>query len=331
MSLVSVVMPVRNAAPFLSEALASITSQTYADLEVIVQDDGSTDHSVSIVEAAARADVRIRLEVGPPRGVAHAANRAAERARGDLLVRMDADDVALPERVACLVDYAAAHPDVDMLASRVRYFPRAAVGPGMARYETWLNELLTHEQIFTARFVEYPLPHPTTAIRRAAWQRLGGYRQGDFPEDYELFLRAASMGLRFGKHPDVLLAWREGAHRSTKSDPRYGLERFHALKAEHLVPHLRTLGRPVVILSAGRGGKRWARSLLAAGVVPQAFLDAHPGRVGARIVGIPVLARDAYAAVADAFFLAAGGVRATVRAQLAAGGLEEERDYLCVQ
>lgn len=331
---VSVVLPVRDGAPFLEEALRSLVAQTFADFELIVQDDGSTDDTPEVLRAFARADPRVRPASGPARGVAHAANAAARRARGDLLVRMDADDVCRPERLERLVALAAEHPDVDWFGSRTRYVPREAVGPGLARYETWLNGLLTHEEIHRERFVEYPLAHPSTAVRRGLWLRLGGYRQGPFPEDYDLFLRAAAAGARFAKHPEVLLDWREGPHRSTKRDARYGLDRFRELKADHLGPLLQAAGRPVALLGSGTAGRHWERALARRGLPPACFLDLRPDRVGGRVRGREVRPVATLASRRDLFVLVThGGAegRARARAAVRAQGLREERDFLCLQ
>ncbi len=331
---VSIVLPVRNGEAFLEEALASLAAQTHADYELVVQDDGSTDRTAEIVAARARSDDRVVPESGPARGVAAAANRAAARARGTWLVRMDADDVARPERIAKLLALAADHPAAGFLASRVRYFPREHVGPGMARYEAWINALLTHDEIHRDRFVEYPLPHPSTAIRRDVWDALGGYRDGPFPEDYDLFLRAAGAGVTFAKHPDVLLDWREGEHRTTRNDGRYGLDRFLWLKVQYLAPLLATMEREVGIVGAGADGKRLARTLVDAGTSPRWFVDVHPGRIGNEIHGAHVVGYDDLDRLADAFLLVAvgrEGGRDAVRRTLAAAGRVEERDFLCVQ
>ena len=331
---VSIVMPVRNGLPFVEEALASIEAQTYGDFEIVVQDDGSTDATPDVLEAWTKRDARLRFAAGPGRGVAHAANEAMRRARGALLVRMDADDVCRPERVEQLVAFAAAHPDVGYFGSRTRYMPRATLGPGMRRYEGWLDGLLTHEDIHASRFVEYPIPHPSTAVRREVVDAIGGYRQGPFPEDYDWFLRAAAAGVRFGKHPDVLLDWREGDHRSTKRDPRYGLDRFRALKLEHLVPLLTARGRPVALVGAGRDGKAWAHGLQAAGCEVACFVDRRPGRRDQRIAGVPVKGDEVLDERSDLFLLVAIGrdaIRAELRTALTAGGRSEGRDFLCVQ
>jgi glycosyltransferase involved in cell wall biosynthesis len=332
--LVSVVLPVRDGARTVAETLRSLHEQTHADFEVVVVDDGSTDGTREVVRDCAHQDERIRLVAGAAAGVAHAANEAARHARGRWLVRIDADDLARPERIACLLELAQTQPDAGILASRVRFFPREVLGAGTLHYEAWLNGLLTHAEIHADRFVEYPLPNPTVAIRADVFEELGGYRDGPFPEDYDFFLRAASTGVRFAKHPDVLLDQRESPHRTTKHDARYGLDRFHALKVEYLAPLLAGLGRPLAIVGAGPDGKRWAKSLRAAGVPPAWFVDLHPGRIGAEIQGARVIGYEDLGRAEGAFFLSAvgrKGGRAEIRRALTDAGLTEEADFLCVQ
>ena len=331
----SVVLPVRDGGRYFREALLSLQRQTLEDFEVLIQDDGSSDGSPHIAaDDFARWDERFLLEVGPPRGVAAAANRAAARARSELLVRMDADDLAHPERLEKQLAFAKAHPDIDYFGSRVRYFPREHVGPGAEHYETWINAVVTPEEIWRDRFVEDPLPHPSAVVRRPLFDELGGFRDGDFPEDYDFFLRAAALGTRFGKHPDVLLEWREGEHRTTRHDGRYGLDRFRALKVQHLLPLLAALARPVGIVGAGPDGKSLAKLLAAGGRPIHCFVDVHPGRIGNEIHGARVYAYDDVGALADCYFLVAvgqKGARAQVRAALTESGLTEEADFLCVQ
>lgn len=288
MTLLSVILPVRNGAVFLAEALQSIADQTHEDFEVLVQDDGSSDTTPQILADWAERDPRFKPETQQPLGVAHAANRAAARARGDLLVRMDGDDVCRPERLAALLDLMQTLPDVDYAGSRTHFFGQEAVSAGMRRYETWLNSLLSHEDIHGARFVEYPIANPSKIVRRRLHETLGGYRQDDLPEDYDFFLRAATQGARFAKHPDVLLDWREGDHRATRSDPRYGMDRFHRVMVRELLQHIGSPARKLVLVGVSRPGKRWLTSLRDAGHAPAHLIDPTGARAGHTVGGVRV-------------------------------------------
>lgn len=262
----SVLLPVRDAAPWLDDALTSLLAQTFEDFEVVLQDDGSADASAAIARAFAARDARVRVEEGEAAGIVSALRRARARARAPLLVRMDADDRARPERLARLVEAARRLPGVGFFASGIRYFPRDGLSEGMRRYESWINACRTHAAIVGERFVECPMPHPAWAIRAGVYDALGGYRDGPFPEDYEFFLRAVDGGVRFHKVDAVLLDWREDPRRASRTDARYGLDRFRALKLRHLLPRLRRDGGATLFAGGGRAARRWIRALREAGV-----------------------------------------------------------------
>src|ERR687887_2921944 len=94
---VSVLLPVRDGAPFLREALDSVLAQTLTDFELVVVDDGSEDETPAILEAV--GDERLRVLRQERLGLVAALNRAVAEARAPLLARMDAHDVSLPERL----------------------------------------------------------------------------------------------------------------------------------------------------------------------------------------------------------------------------------------
>src|SRR5262245_13527065 len=111
-------MAVRNGAPWVREAVQSVLAQTAADLELIVIDDGSTDETADVL--ASMDDTRLRVERQPPRGLTPSLNRALSLARAPLIARLDADDLAVPERLACQRRFLDAHPDVGLLGAAAR-------------------------------------------------------------------------------------------------------------------------------------------------------------------------------------------------------------------
>src|SRR5580765_6438409 len=115
---VSVLMAVRNGAPWVREVAESVLSQTAPDLELIVVDDGSTDATPDTL--ASIGDSRVRVERQPPRGLTPSLNRALSLARAPLIARLDADDLALPERLACQRRFLDIHPDVGLLGTAAR-------------------------------------------------------------------------------------------------------------------------------------------------------------------------------------------------------------------
>ncbi|MBX3467247.1 MAG: glycosyltransferase [Planctomycetes bacterium] len=326
----SVLLPVRDAAGTIDAALGSVRAQTDPDLEVVVVDDGSTDGTAERLAAHAAEDPRVRVlrreGAGDLVGALELGRRAA---RGRLLLRMDADDVSEPTRLARCRALLDDDPGLAVASCLVRSFPEAEVREGRRRYDAWLNALVDHPAMARERFVESPVAHPSVLLRADALAAVGGYRDPQGPEDYDLWLRLFAAGARFAKVPEVLLHWREGPLRASRLDPRYGPDGMARVRAAALAVAL--AGRPAAIVGAGTAGRRLARHLLAAGARVAAFLEVDAKKVGRAPHGIPVvaheegLARRGEAVVVSA--VNAWGARERVRDLLAGQGLVEGVDF----
>jgi len=329
---VSVLLPFKDAGRYLAECLASLAGQTLDDHEVVAVDDFSTDDSRDILESA--RDPRVRVVQNLGRGLVAALNTALGSARGPVLARMDADDVAHPERLELQEERLAADSSVDVLGSRVRLIGKVPGGSaGMESYLQWSNSLLEHQAIVHDLLVESPLVHPSVAMRTKTLLALDGYREYQGPEDYDLWLRAAGAGLRFAKVSDTLLSWRDRADRLTRTDPRYSPERFRDRKIETLLAGPLPKNRPAVLWGAGPIGKGWARALLARGCRVAAFVDIDPKKIGQTIHGVRVVGLEGARAFEGALHLSAVGdreARHRIRGAAASWGLVEGRDLLAV-
>ena len=323
--LVSVLLPVRDEAPYLAEALDSLSAQTLGDFEAIVVDDGSTDGSAELAERHAARDSRFRVIRQPRRGLVAALERARSEARAPVLARMDGDDVALPERLglqlAALEDEA-----LDACGGGIEYFPNPK--EGARRYAAWINGLVTPEAAARDVFVECPLPHPTLVARREAVAEAGGYRDLGWPEDYDLVLRLWRRGGRFRNVDRVVLRWRDHPARLSRTEPRYAQQAFVRCKVHHLRETLLRDRDGVVVWGAGPVGKSFAREL---GDDLVAFVEVDPRKLGKRIYGVPVVSVDEAPRFAAAFALGAVAgeeARGRVRALVAAQGRREGRDFV---
>jgi glycosyltransferase involved in cell wall biosynthesis len=332
--LVSVLLPVRDAATTLVRCLESLAGQSLREHEVVAIDDGSADESGGILDEWARRDERFRVHHTPARGLVAALNMAAGEARAPLLARMDADDVCAPQRLAAQRARLQEEPRVDILGSRVAW---RGDGPdntaGMQAYVDWQNTLVDPDAIVRDLWVESPLVHPSVMFPAAVLAALGGYRDFDGPEDYDLWLRAERAGYRMGKHEDVLVEWWDVPTRLTRLSPRYAPSRLLALKVESLVIRHLTPPRPVVIWGAGPIGKSWSRALRALGQEVVAFVEVDPRKLGMRIHGAPVLGVGAAGTLHAALHLAAvgnGESRRGIREITAGMGLADGRDLVAV-
>lgn len=326
---VSVVLPFRDAAATLGEALASLQAQTLAEFECLLVDDGSRDAGRAIAAACAAADARFRL-LDAGGGLVAALTTGAAAARAPLLARMDADDLAHPQRLARQCAALAAHPEWSGVGCLVECFP-AAAGAGMQRYVAWLNTLCTPAAIRDAIFVESPLAHPSVVLRRAALEAVGGYRDTGGPEDYDLWLRLVLAGHALGKVPATLLRWRDSPGRLSRRDARYHRQRFFATKLAHL-PQALPPATPLQIWGAGPTGRAWARALRARDHEVRRFVDIAPQRWGRRLAGVPVARAGIPERDAGFILIAVGtpGARAWITDWLGQHDLQPWRDYLAV-
>lgn len=301
-------MPFRNAAGTLPEALASVKGQIFQEWELLAVDDRSTDGSAEIVAEFVATERRARLLVNDSgRGVVGASETAGRAARAEWLARMDSDDVSHPERLARQWEMAQARPELDVIGCGVEIL--TPLGDGMARHVEWVNSLQEPEAIANARFIENPLVHPSALMRKAAVERVGGYRAVPWAEDHDLWLRLLEAGPVFGKVPETLLQWRDSATRLTRNDPRYGEVFRHKMRAHFLarLPGLRERG--VVIAGAGPIGKAMAKELLLRGIAVHGFFEVHPRRIGEKIQGAPVAGLDDFGKRwREAVLLGAAGV-----------------------
>ncbi len=327
---VSVVLPFRDAAGTLGEALDSLGAQTLTDWECLLIDDGSTDSSTALARARHAVDPRFRI-LAAGGGIVDALNRGIAAARAPLIARMDADDVALPQRLELQAAAFAADPALTVVGCLVEAFPAAAVADGMRRYVDWLNGLTTPDAIRDALFVESPIAHPSAMIRTATLRAVGGYRAIDGPEDYDLWLRLLIHGGRAMKVPQLLLRWRESETRLSRVDPRCHRRRFLATKLAHL-PRAVPRGTPVQIWGAGPTGRRWARELPALDYPVSRIYDVAPKRWGRRIEGV-LVESPAAPDPGQGFCLAAAGTpgaRAQIERHFAAHGLRAWHHFLAV-
>lgn len=294
-------------------------------------DDGSRDDTPAIARAFAARDPRFVVVSAPHEGIVAALNRGLGHCRGALVARMDADDWMHRDRLAA--QRAALEHDATLAAvgAHVRLFPRRAMGAGLRQYEQWLNGIDSAARVRAEAFVECPVAHPTLLVRRAVLDTLR-YRDAGWPEDYDLVLRLLAHGHGVGVVPRRLVGWRVRTESLTRTSPRYAIARFAACKAAFLAAGFLGASDEYVLWGYGHTGRGLRRALLAHGKRPTHVVELHPGRVGNRIHGAPVITPDALATLRDrpvVVSVAREGPRSEVRAWMARHGRRETIDYVC--
>ncbi|MDP6037042.1 MAG: glycosyltransferase [Candidatus Latescibacteria bacterium] len=334
---ISIILPVYNAADTLAQALDSLLAQRFRDFEIIAIDDGSTDTSTNILDVYANKDSRIKAISSTHQGLIPTLNRGIEKASGNFIARMDADDVSHPDRLDRQLDFLQHNPHIAIVSSRIQCFPRHRVAKGFRIYEAWLNALCTPEDIAREIFIESPVVHPSILIRRACLNAAGGYRDFGWVEDYDLWLRLHLTGYQFAKVPATLHFWREHTNRLTRQDDRYSADNFLRAKAHYLSQGSLSNNPHTIIWGSGQIGGRLSKHLLAKSIETVAFVDIAPKKIGNTRHGIPIISPEDLPTTWSAndlpLILAAlpsRGARDKIRQYLCAHDLIEGQHFLCV-
>lgn len=193
-------MPVYNTASYLREAMDSILSQTFTDFELIVLNDCSPDNAEEILDEY--DDPRIIRYRGERNvGLSNVLNVGIETARGKYIARMDSDDISLPNRLQVQVDYLEAHSEIDLVSVGMQLFG--------AKEEVWIREQNPEKVKINALF-QSPVLHASSMWRKASFEQHGlRFCQEMVPaEDYDLWTRALTKGLKLTNLPEVLYKYR---------------------------------------------------------------------------------------------------------------------------
>lgn len=334
---ISVVMPVRDGESTVRRAIRSVLSQSAIEAEprweLLVIDDESRDGSRHVAETMATEDRRIRVLRNDGSGLVAALETGCRAARGRFIARLDVDDECLAGRLAAQAEHLLRHPEIGVVGCLVEFGGDPVAAEGYARHVEWTNSLVRHEQILNSRLVDSPLPHPSVMFRRELLDRFGGYRDGPFPEDHELWLRWLDAGVRFSKVPEMLVRWNDPADRLSRTDSRYSTDATARLRCRHLAVHLhrRAEHRPLWLWGSGRITRRRFDALAEHGVEIAGFIDIDPNRVGQRSLGVPVVGPDRLPSIESSFVVSGVGVRGArdeIRTSLLASGRREGEDFL---
>src|SRR6266480_7879084 len=203
--LISVVMPVHNALPYLNESIRSILDQTLSDFEFVILDDASTDGSVELIREWSHRDTRIRLHESKKRlGLSGSSNAVVSEAGTTIVARMDADDIAHPDRLRRQWNIIEGYPDVAVVGTLCNGID--AAGREVRPRDRWR---------LVRRSVHIPFPHGSAMFRREVFDQVGGYNETSTSgEDQDLFFRMAARG-HVVTLPDVLYSYRYHSNNAT--------------------------------------------------------------------------------------------------------------------
>ncbi|MEM7104490.1 MAG: glycosyltransferase family 2 protein [Bacteroidota bacterium] len=284
-SLISILMPVKNAGPFLKECLDSILAQTETNWELIAINDHSTDDSNQILKHYSNKDFRIKVFENKGRGIIHALRLAYAKCEGNLITRMDADDLMPAKKLATLKNMLIDQGIGYLATGKVRYFSSTEVGGGYQRYESWLNQLMDAGDPFREIYKECVIPSPCWMIWRKDFERCGAFQPETYPEDYDLCFRFYAAGLKVTSSEDILHLWRDSQNRASRILPEYADNRFLSLKINWFLKLEVNEDIPIVVWGAGSKGK-WIANYLINENIPFLWVTNNQKKIGVNINGI---------------------------------------------
>ena len=272
-------MPVRNDAHVLENCLDDIVNQSFENFELLVVDDGSTDETTEMLQKAKGRDSRIRIIRTSANGIVSALNTGLAECKGNYIARMDADDRMEKTRLEKQLEMMIQNPELDLIGCKVKGFTDSGIFPESGiQYQSWSNSLISHEQIVCDLFAESPIVHPTFFATRDLFNKIGGYSENPWAEDYDLILRAYGKGAKFGKHPEILLYKYHAPGRLSRSEAMYKRPAMFEAKSHFLLEFGRLKNRRgVLIVGSGPTGRQAAQSFENRGVKLLGFVDNRQG------------------------------------------------------
>lgn len=282
--LISILIPFKNTAEFLSECITSIINQTYTNWELIIVNDNSTDNSAAIVKQFADNDSRIKLFKNTSNGIIEALSLALSNSNGELITRMDSDDIMTTNKLEILSDNLIKHGKGHLAVGQVKYFSEAGIGKGFTKYENWLNALTVNGKNYSEIYKECVIPSPCWMVYRDDLLACDAFDSNRYPEDYDLAFRFYKHDLKPIACDTVLHHWRDYEVRTSRTHEHYAKNHFIALKLHYFLELDYIKEKQLTIWGAGTKGKVLAKALIQKGISFHWICD-NPNKIGRDIYG----------------------------------------------
>lgn len=251
----TVLMAVYNDEKFVTEALNSIVLQLREDMELLIIDDHSTDRTSEIIHQFQSQYSNIRIIRNEEnQGLAYCLRLGVEQAKGKYIIRMDSDDISLPDRFTKQITFLEQNPDIDIMGGSAIEIDEKG-NKGLTRQMP-----LSHQEIIKCIWAN-PLIHPTVIFKTEKILLAGNYRDQACrrQEDYELWFRCAKIGLKFANSSDIFIYYRFTANSHKKKPLNHaidqakigwrGCQMLNLPKWQYLavtVPIIRSLFPPII-------------------------------------------------------------------------------------
>ncbi|WP_025744045.1 glycosyltransferase family 2 protein [Aquimarina pacifica] len=258
--LVTIIMAVKDTAPYLHDCLDSIIAQTYQNWELIAVNDHSSDASPQILQEYANKDPRIRFFNSDKPKLIPTLQVGYTHAKGTLINRMDSDDKMPDYKIQVLVDEWSKYGKGTVIAGGTEHFvDEGVVGDGFLRYEKWLNNVAKNSLHYQEIYRECVIPSHCWLLHKDDFDAVGAFDPIIYPEDYDLCFRFYRARLQVVGIDKILHYWRDRSNRISRTWDEYKDNRYFDLKLRFFYELDRDRTRPLVLWGAGRNGKDMAK------------------------------------------------------------------------
>ena len=275
-------MPVKNAGLYLEDCIISIQGQTEQNWELIAVNDCSTDNSEDILNWFSAVDERIQYIKNKGSGIIDALKCGYALSHGNLIHRMDADDLMVPEKLALLKDKLQQQGKGTIATGKVEYFAAEGVNEGYLNYQNWLNNLCETNSHWKEFFKECVIASPNWLMYRSDFEKCGAFNSEIYPEDYDLVFRMYKAGLKVAGLDAITHLWRDHKERSSRNDEKYAACTFFEIKLRYFLSLKYNSNRPLLVWGAGKKGKDLAKKLQAL-EIPFTWVSNNPKKYGKEI------------------------------------------------
>lgn len=281
--MISIVMPMRNALPYLHECIESIINQTYTDWELIVVNDHSTDDSFNVLQDYANKDKRITGLNATGKGIIDALQLAYSKTSGEYITRMDADDIMPEQKLELMLKKIIEFPE-SVVTGKIKYISDN-LRQGYKNYEAWMNDMMENESHYKQMYKECVIPSPAWMLNRKLFDDIGGFSPNIYPEDYDLTFRMYKANIPVKVVKSLVHIWRDYQERTSRNDPNYALNTFEVLKTKYFIDVDFDSNKTLVLWGAGKKGKNIAQ-LLIKNQIPFVFACNNKNKIDKDIYGM---------------------------------------------
>ncbi|MNK02192.1 UDP-Glc:alpha-D-GlcNAc-diphosphoundecaprenol beta-1,3-glucosyltransferase WfgD [compost metagenome] len=287
MSLISILTPYRNAEKYILETAWSILGQTHTDWEWILVNDHSSGNELEVLGDLVN-DPRIHLLTNEGKGIVDALCTAFAHANGEFVTRMDADDrmpdFKLEQMLRCLRDGKS-----QIVTGKVRYFSQAGmISSGYLAYEHWLNDRIDRQDFYEHIYRECSLASGNWLMRRSDLAECGGFKDLNYPEDYDLLFRWYEAGYKMEGLDLVTHQWRDHDLRTSKTSDHYHQKAFFALKINRFIQLDLDSKQQLMVNGTGQKGRLTAKILLDNNI-PFVWISHEPEKFPKGVLGHTIL------------------------------------------